>query len=266
MRFSGAGGGFAVVTGAPVAAMTTARVQEPAVSMVRPLGDPLPQGEGPERTTAWLVRDEGASPYTDARRFHEAAYTSKSRGDLHLHNDAAVTPFGVEPDWLALLVRRAARRGGASVLADGALVRRVLGEEYPRELSLLHTPFAFDRRHVTPPGESPVVWGPAFAERDGRIRVRCNVRRMRSAYDLLGTHLPADRRAAIDALEEVLSRPGLSRTLAPAEGDCLVLDDRRILHGRTAYEDHAPLERRRCLIRVMAAERPGRAADASSAK
>ncbi|WP_371619056.1 TauD/TfdA family dioxygenase [Streptomyces sp. NBC_00454] len=252
------GDGFTVVRGTPARTMTTAQAQELAVSMIRPLGDPLPQGEGAERTTGWLVRDERVSQYTDDRRFHEVAYTSKSRGDLHLHNDMAVTPFGAEPAYLALLAHRVARRGGESVLADGAMVHHTLGEEYPRELGLLRTPFAFDRRHVTPAGESPVVWGPAFAEHGGHLRVRCNVRRMRSAYDLLGQPLPPDRRAAIDALEEVLSRSALSITVALEEGDCLVLNDQRILHGRTAYEDHEPLGRRRCLIRVMAAESPTR--------
>ncbi|WP_405533421.1 TauD/TfdA family dioxygenase [Streptomyces avidinii] len=116
----------------------------------------------------------------------------------------------------------------------------------------MHTPFAFDRRHVTPPGRSPVVWGAPFAHRDGHLRARCNTVRMRGAYHLLDRPLPADRGAAIDALDEVLHRPELALTLELAEGGCLVVDDRRILHGRTTYQDHDDPGRRRCLVRVMA--------------
>ncbi|MCX4631903.1 TauD/TfdA family dioxygenase [Streptomyces sp. NBC_01443] len=38
--------------------------------------------------------------------------------------------------------------------------------------------------------------------------------------------------------------------------DCLVIDDRRVLHGRTSYEDHADPARRRCLVRVMLRQHP----------
>ncbi|MFJ8310267.1 MULTISPECIES: TauD/TfdA family dioxygenase [unclassified Streptomyces] len=250
------GDGFAVVTGVPVRSMTTTQAQELAAALCRPLGGLLRQGRGSDTAITWLVRDEGVSAYTDGRRFTEGAYTSKSRGDLHLHNDTAVTPFGAEPDYIALLAHRAARRGGDSLLADAVTVHRVLARDYPRELALLHTPFAFDRRHVTPPGRQPVVWGPPFDAAAGRIRVRCNVRRMRSAYDLLGEPLPPERSAAIDALDEVLTCPGIAISIPLAEGDCLLVDDRRILHGRTTYEDHEDPSRRRCLVRVMVQKHP----------
>ncbi|MCX5199201.1 TauD/TfdA family dioxygenase [Streptomyces sp. NBC_00249] len=247
------GPGFAVVTGVPVHALPTEQVRDTALAMMRPLGRPLPQGTGSDEALAWLVRDEGVSAHTDERRFSESAYTSKSRGYLHLHNDAAVSPFGHEPDYVSLLVHRTARTGGATVLVDALTVHRVLAHDHPHHLALLHTPFAFDRRHVAPPGRPPVVWGPPFAHRDGHLRARCNTVRMRGAYDLLDEPLPADRGAAIDALEAVLHRPELALTLELAEGDCLIVDDHRILHGRTAYEDpEDDPARRRCLVRVMA--------------
>ncbi|WP_328622533.1 TauD/TfdA family dioxygenase [Streptomyces sp. NBC_00354] len=200
------GPGFALVTGTPLATMSTGQAQEFGVSMLRHLGEPLPQGRGADTALGWLVRDEGVSAHTDDRRFHEDAYTSKSRGYLHLHNDRAVRPFGQEPDVIALFTHRRARQGGASVLVDGWTLYRLGRAEFPDLLDRLGTRFAFDRRHVTPPGESPVVWAPVFEQADGRIRVRC--------------------------------------------------DDRRVLHGRTSYEDHADPARRRCLVRVMLRQHP----------
>jgi hypothetical protein len=220
-------------------------------SMLAGLGTPLPQGRGGERETAWLVRDEGASAHTGEERFHESAYTSKSRGYLHLHNDRAVRPFGLEPDLLALFTHRRALRGGASVLLDGLTLHRVLEREFPQALAELVRPYPVDRRHVTPAGEAEVVWAPVFEACDGRLTVRCNAKRMETAADVTGRPLPPRMRAALDTLREVLARPGLRLTVPLGEGDCLVTDERRILHGRTSYEDHPDPARRRCLIRVM---------------
>ncbi|MEU9113554.1 TauD/TfdA family dioxygenase [Streptomyces sp. NPDC048483] len=245
------GPGFTVVTGTPIATMSTQDAQEFSESMLRHLGEPLPQGRGTDTALAWLVRDEGLSAYIDDRRFHENAYTSKSRGYLHLHNDQAVQPFGQEPDSIALLTHRKAEQGGASVLVDGWTVHRALCEEFPEVLHLLGAPFPFDRRHVTPPGAPPVVWAPVFAQVGGRLHVRCNVKRIETATELTGEPLPPDRRAALDTLRQVLARPELKITTLLEEGDCLVIDDRRVLHGRTSYEDHSDPARRRCLVRVM---------------
>ncbi|WP_371618328.1 TauD/TfdA family dioxygenase [Streptomyces sp. NBC_00454] len=245
------GAGFALVTGVPVQEGTTADAQRLGESMLSPLGELLPQGRDTDRTLGWLVQDEGVSAYTDDRRFHESAYTSKSRGYLQLHNDRAVTPFGHEPDFIALLAHRRALRGGASVLVDGLTVHHILSEQHPRELGLLHSPFAFDRRHVTPPGQNPVVHGPVFEQMDGRLRLRCNTTRMRTAFELTGDQLTPDHRAALAALTQVLARPDLAITIELDEGDCLVIDDRRILHGRTTYQDHPEPARRRCLVRIM---------------
>ncbi|KJY44462.1 hypothetical protein VR46_20375, partial [Streptomyces sp. NRRL S-444] len=186
------GPGFALVTGTPVAAMSTAEAQEFGVTMLRHLGEPLPQGRGAETALGWLVRDEGVSAHTDSRRFHEDAYTSKSRGYLHLHNDRAVRPFGQEPDVIALFTHRRARQGGASVLVDGWTLYRLVRAEFPGLLAPLSTPFAFDRRHVTPPGESPVVWAPVFEQVDGRVRVRCNVKRLETGAELSAEPLPPE--------------------------------------------------------------------------
>ncbi|GAA1186078.1 hypothetical protein F4556_007185 [Kitasatospora gansuensis] len=250
------GPGFAVVTGAPVAAMTTDEVRSFSESMLGHLGRPLPQGRGRETALAWLVRDEGASAHTDERRFHEVAYTSKSRGSLHLHNDQAVQPFGHAPDYLALLTHRKARIGGESLLLDAWTAYRVLRREFPRELDRLRRPFAIDRRHVTPDGQNPVVRSPVFEPSEDGLRVRCNVKRIETAYPLTGRTPPPADLAALDALRRVLGRTDLRLTLALEEGDCLVVDDRRILHGRTGYQDHDEPDRRRCLVRVMLGRHP----------
>ncbi|MGG8410574.1 TauD/TfdA family dioxygenase [Streptomyces sp. 12297] len=250
------GPGFAVVTGTPVADLAVRDAQSFAVEMLDPLGTALLQGRGGEGERAWLVRDEGVSAHTGEGRFHENAYTSKSRGYLHLHNDQAVRPFGQDPDLLALFAHRRARRGGASLLLDGRALYRILAAEHPRALAELGTPYPVDRRHVTPAGGPEVIRVPVFDTGGGRLVVRCNAKRIETAAELTGDRLPAGQRAALDVLKNVLARPSLRIRVLLDEGDCLLTDDRRVLHGRTAYEDHSDPERRRCLIRLMLRRHP----------
>ncbi|MCX4808619.1 TauD/TfdA family dioxygenase [Streptomyces sp. NBC_01214] len=250
------GPGFAVVTGTPVAALAVRDAQAFAVAMLGPLGTALVQGRGGDRERAWLVRDEGVSAHTGEGRFHENAYTSKSRGYLHLHNDRAVQPFGQDPDLLALFTHRRALRGGASLLLDGRTLHQLLAAEHPRALSELSTPYPVDRRHVTPLGEPEVIQVPVFDTVGGRMVVRCNTKRIETAAALTGQPLPEGKQAALDTLKRVLARPSLRIRILLDDGDCLLTDDRRILHGRTAYEDDPAPDRRRCLIRLMLHRHP----------
>ncbi|MFC9816766.1 TauD/TfdA family dioxygenase [Streptomyces virginiae] len=245
------GPGFAVVTGTPVAALAVRDAQAFAVAMLGPLGTALVQGRAGDRERAWLVRDEGVSAHTGEGRFHENSYTSKSRGYLHLHNDQAVQPFGQDPDLLALFAHRRALRGGASLLLDGRTLHQVLAAEHPQALSELSTPYPVDRRHVAPPGGPEVIQVPVFDTHGERLVVRCNAKRIETAAELTAQPLPEGQRAALDTLKRVLVRPSLRIRILLDDGDCLLTDDRRILHGRTAYEDHADPDRRRCLIRLM---------------
>jgi hypothetical protein len=245
------GPGVAVVRGVPTAHLTVGQAQSLAPDMLCHLGEPLLQGPLHAGTYGWLVRDEGASRFTDGRRFSEGVYTSKSRDHLDIHNDSAMHAYGSDFDYFALLVHRAARSGGESVLVNARTVYATLAQEFPRAWERLRRPFAFERRHVIRSGQAPVSWGPVFSEVGGRLRVRCNRQRIEMAPALTGRPLTADDVEALDALDSVLARPELRVTHLLREGECLVVDDHEVLHGRNAFDDHADPGLRRCLVRVL---------------
>ncbi|HEY6786164.1 MAG TPA: TauD/TfdA family dioxygenase [Trebonia sp.] len=58
------------------------------------------------------------------------------------------------------------------------------------------------------------------------------------------------QREAIAVLDQLNSDPRFSVTMDLRPGDMQFLNNHIILHGRTAYEDHAEPERRRDLIRL----------------
>jgi hypothetical protein len=243
--------GFVVIKDVPTDRMSLDGVQDLALRMLAGLGRPVRQGPVRRSRLTWLVRHEGLSRFTPDGRFQEGIHTSKTRDGLELHNDSATRPYGTDFDFFALLAYRSAKSGGESLLVNARTVYSVLRREFPGELARLRQPFAFERRHVTNHGQNPISWDPVFTEAGKRLRVRCNRQRIEMACELTDAPLRSEERAALDALDNILARPELRITFTLQEGECLVVDDHDVLHGRTSFIDHQAQDQRRCLIRVL---------------
>lgn len=76
--------------------------------------------------------------------------------------------------------------------------------------------------------------------RDGRRRVRYRLDSIVRTLRESGLVLAARHGAALNALEEVLGDPALQTTHALRPGEVLIVDNRRMLHGRTAIDEGAP--------------------------
>jgi gamma-butyrobetaine dioxygenase len=124
--------------------------------------------------------------------------------------------------------------GGASGLVDGFGAAATLRKEDPAAFETLTTtlvPFAWQDARARLSAERPLI------EIDplGRIRaVRFNNRSMqalRLAREDLVSFYDAYR-----AFAEVISRPGHELTFRLEPGDCLIFDNTRVLHSRTAFD------------------------------
>ena len=73
-----------------------------------------------------------------------------------------------------------------------------------------------------------------IADKDATVRFRPT--RVRAGLRLKPQALDADHLAALHAFEAVLRLPHLTTVILMQGGDLLLLDNRRILHGRTAIE------------------------------
>ena len=102
------------------------------------------------------------------------------------------------------------------------------------------------------PGQAPVSWGPVFEEVGGRLRVRYSRPRIEMAPALSGVPLTSEDVAALDALDEILSRPDLQFRHILSPGEFLVVDNHLVMHGRSGFTD---VGRQRCLVRVLLARR-----------
>ncbi len=127
--------------------------------------------------------------------------------------------------------------GGESGLVDGFRAAALLRAEDSESFDILTTtavPFAWsDGRHVLR-AERPLV----EEDRRGELRaVRFNNRSMQAL------RLPKDELlsfyGAYRSFAEIVSRPELAFGFRLEEGDCVIFDNLRLLHSRTAFEDGA---------------------------
>ncbi|HEX4251005.1 MAG TPA: TauD/TfdA family dioxygenase [Pseudonocardia sp.] len=125
--------------------------------------------------------------------------------------------------------------GGDSGLVDGFTAAALLRDEAPDAFDVLirtPVPFQFADSTTVLRADRPMI----DVDPAGRIReVRFNNRSMRPVTlppDQLADFYSAYRRFA-----EVITRPELQLEFRLEPGDCLVFDNVRLLHARTAYSD-----------------------------
>lgn len=266
------GPGFAVVTGLPVDPAAPEESAQTALAVLRKIGTPLLQGPPADRTLTWLVRYEGVRRFHADGTFQGGVYTSKSRDGIEIHNDSAMRPYGYEIDISALLCVESAEQGGASTLVSTSEVTAELRRDFPAEFARLCRPFVFERTHVTPPGGATLIPLPVFDLSGGRtgkepFRVHWNRQRIEMGAVESGEPLTAEDVAALDALDEVLSRPELRTTHVLRPGELLVLDDHRVLHGRAEFSDAqgSGTGNHRCLVRILLSREPAAAVPSGAA-
>jgi hypothetical protein len=212
------GPGLVVVSGLPVDDEEHARRLLWILGLV--LGQPVPQTL--DGALVGRVEDAGAD-------FHNP----NQRG----HKTSAALPFHVDrTDVIGLLCIRDATDGGYSQVASSATVHDLLLAEHPDLLEELYAPLPHDRRGEEARGEEPWCGIPVFAQVEGRLVVRYVRRFIESSQ----RHADAPRlnepqRRALDAVDEILTRPEVVLSMDLQPGELQLLDNFSTLHARTAF-------------------------------
>ena len=170
------------------------------------------------------------------RTFGYGVRGSWTNVELVFHIDNA---FGATlPRYVGLMCIRPAREGGTSrFLCLRSLHDRLLAR-HPRALERLWRPMIFDRQAEHAPDAPRVSWAPVFSlDGTGRLRARTNTNIIRKGYAVAGVPMDAETRAAVEALEEVVSDDDLRFELPLARGQLQYLENRRVAHYRSTFTD-----------------------------
>jgi alpha-ketoglutarate-dependent taurine dioxygenase len=192
-------------------------------------------------TVLYDVRDYGEDVARGAR-------FSVTRAESGFHTDNS---FGDEVvDYVGLLCLRPARTGGVNHLVNGWVVYDDLRTHHPEDLAVLEQPFHVDRRGGVRPGEGPTARHPIVCRKAAGVTYRYLRHWIGAGHDKAGQPLTAAQVRALDVLDGILRRPELRVEFLLEPGQALFLNNRWLLHNRTAFEDYEEPEKRRHYLRL----------------
>ena len=239
------GRGFVVIRGMPIDRYSD---QEAAIlywGIATHLGTPIPQNAKDEYL--FSVRDEG---YNFQRDYGAAGVRiSKTASAIDFHTDSSAAYAGYTPEIVSLLGLRKAKSGGASAIVSAQTVHNILRDERPDCLRRLYDPYYFDRRAELRPGESPTLLAPVFTCGDA-LAIRYFRFNLLRGHETAAVPLTQADLDPLDFLESVCRREELAVNFEMEPGDMQFVNNKFVLHSRTAFEDHAEPERRRDFLRL----------------
>lgn len=171
-----------------------------------------------------------------------------SNKELAFHTDKGRPP-GL-PRVLGLFCLRSAAQGGESLIVSGHSVHNRLLEQHPKLLEQLYQDFHFGRGAETYPDGALTDVGPVFKRHNTRLSVRYNRHWIERGHEAVGEPLSANAWAALNAFDEILADQEMVLRFLMLPGDLLLLNNRVVLHGRTAFIDYEEPQARRCLVRL----------------
>ncbi len=187
------------------------------------------------------VTDTGADYAYGTRGSHTSV-------ELVFHTDNAFAR--ALPDYVGLLCRNPARKGGISRFCSLYAVHERLRRAHPFALERLYQPMLFDRQKEHREGAAPVCLAPFFSWRDDRLFARANSSLVRKGYEVAGTDMDTALADALDAIDEVCSAGDLWYEAPLARGQIQYLNNHEIGHYRSAFVDYDDPGRKRHLYRL----------------
>ena len=239
------GRGFVIIEGVPVERYSAEDARAMYWLVGQLLGEPFEQNV--EGTLFYDVRDTGRS-VAEGARFSVTNYESSFHTDNSFGQDVL--------DYVGLLCLKTAKSGGQSQVLSGYAVYDELREKYPDAMVTLCQPFHVDRRGGTREGEAPTVRFPLIDRINGEILFRYLRYWIEEGHKKAGEPLTPAQLGALNTLDAVLAQPELRVEFDLRPGDMYFINNRWILHNRTAFQDHAEPERRRHLVRLWLKARP----------
>ena len=122
---------------------------------------------------------------------------------------------------------------------------------YPELLARLYRPYYWNRQGEHPPGDPITNVNPVFQYDGTHLDGRVNRRLLQVGYELMNEPMDDEGVAALDALFRVMEDPETNFAFQLEAGQLQYLHNWRVVHQRSAYEDHDDPELKRHLVRIF---------------
>jgi alpha-ketoglutarate-dependent taurine dioxygenase len=238
------GPGFAIVDRLPLDRLR----REEAVAVFWLLSSLIarPVAQKWDGTMVYDVRDLGRPPGNGVR-----PDITNAEQSFHTDNSYNLCP----PEYVGLLCLHPAMEGGVSRIVSLVSAHNEMRRRHSDLLPRLYRPFSFDRQREHAPGDAMVIDHPIFELEDTRLTGRLSRFQVKNGQALAGVPLDAAGEAALEALDDVMSRPEMTVDFHFEAGQIQFVNNRRIAHKRTAFRDWPEPERKRHLVRLWLRDR-----------
>ena len=233
------GPGFVIIDRLPIDRITRAEAIDLYWLLANMLEPPVAQEW--KGTVIYDVRHDGQEYGEDTR----GALTPVG---LEMHTDSSMGE--APPNYLGLLTLATARSGGMSIVTSARAAHNYFLREHPPLLRRLYEAFYRDHQNYQAADAAATNFRPVFAVERGDLRTRFNARHIMRGYEKTGRVLDDAGVEAVKQMDAFLGDPANRLDLWLEPGQIQILNNRVIVHGRTAYEDHQEPERRRHLVRL----------------
>jgi alpha-ketoglutarate-dependent taurine dioxygenase len=241
------GPGFAIVDRLPLHGLR----REEAVAVFWLLSSLIarPVAQKWDGTLVYDVRDLGRPPGNGVR-----PDITNAEQSFHTDNSYNLCP----PEYVGLLCLHPAMEGGVSRIVSLVSTHNEMRRRHPDLLARLYRAFYFDRQREHAPGDAMVIDHPIFELEGSRLTGRLSRFQVKNGQALAGVPLDAAGEAALEALDDVMSRPEMTVDFHFEAGQIQFVNNRQIAHKRSAFRDWPEPERKRHLVRLWLRNR-GRA-------
>jgi len=187
------------------------------------------------------IQDEGKSMKSGGR-YHQ----TKEGGSFHTDSPQ----WKKVPDFIGMCCINPAKKGGESKFVSAYSVHNKMLKEHKHFLEILYQRFHFDKRGEYKSGELPTVLEPIFTYNNNQLKFRYLRDYINDGHKIQNTPLSKEQNEALDCLDKIIHDENLAVSYELKQYDMVFLNNGRVMHGRTSFEDFEDVEKKRLMIRT----------------
>ena len=187
------------------------------------------------------IKDEGKSMMSGGR-YHQ----TKEGGSFHTDSPQ----WEKVPDFIGLCCINPAKKGGESKFVSAYSIHNEMLKEHKHFLEMLYEQFHFDKRGEYESGESPTVFEPIFTYNGNQLKLRYLRDYINDGHKIQDMPLSKEQNEALDCLDKIIHDENLAVSYELKRYDMIFLNNGRVMHGRTSFEDFEDVEKKRLMIRT----------------
>jgi hypothetical protein len=188
-----------------------------------------------------VIRDEGKSMMSGGR-YHQ----TKEGGSFHTDSPQ----WKKVPDFIGMCCINPAKKGGESKFVSAYSIHNKMLKDHKHFLEMLYEQFYFDKRGEYESGESPTVFEPIFTYNDNQLKFRYLRDYINDGHKIQNMPLSKEQNEMLDCFDRVIHDENLAVSYELKQNDMVFLNNNRVVHGRTSFEDFEDIEKKRLMIRT----------------